>query len=203
MRTHQTIDPLIASVEFRCEPVIIRVNEFTEESAKDFTEQMRAACNSGQPVLPVVIDSYGGSIDSLFAMLADINAFKEIKPVATIAVGKAMSCGAALLTFGSPGYRYADANSRIMIHEVATVDGGKTTDFASSSEELQRVNEHLFALMSCAAKKKSNYFVKQISRRKNADWFLTAQEAQKIGIVDHIGQPILRRTVQVTYDFSL
>lgn len=163
---------------------------------------MRAACNSEQPVLPIVIDSYGGSVDALFAMLADINSFKQYKPVATIAVGKAMSCGSALLAFGTPGYRYADENARIMIHEVASMDAGKSSDIASSSEELRRVNDHLFRLMSAAAGKKSDFFLKKIAKRQNVDWYLTAHEAQRLGFVDQIGLPILTRSVKVEWTFG-
>ena len=45
-------------------PVIIRVRNFNEAAAKTFTEQMAKAHNTGQPVIPVIIDSYGGAVYS-------------------------------------------------------------------------------------------------------------------------------------------
>ena len=45
-------------------PVIIRVRKFDETSAKEFSFSMNKAQNSGQPIIPVVIDSYGGQVYS-------------------------------------------------------------------------------------------------------------------------------------------
>ena len=72
----------IKEVELRHNPVIIRVNKFDEESAKDFASQMSLAHNTGQSVIPVVIDSYGGQVYALMSMISAIKA-SEL-PVATI-----------------------------------------------------------------------------------------------------------------------
>ena len=63
------IDPRIKELELRNNPVIIRVNKFTEESAADFATQMSIAHNTGQSVIPIVIDSYGGQVYSLMSMI--------------------------------------------------------------------------------------------------------------------------------------
>ena len=54
------VDKQIKEIELRSNPVIVRVNKFDEESAKDFATQISLAHNTGQKVIPVVIDSYGG-----------------------------------------------------------------------------------------------------------------------------------------------
>ena len=56
-------------------PVIIRVNKFDEASAKSFSVLMRKAHNSGQTVIPIIIDSYGGQVYSLMSMISDILVF--------------------------------------------------------------------------------------------------------------------------------
>ena len=91
-------DSKIKELELKSSPVIIRVNEFTEESAKEFANKMAAAHNTGQKVIPIIIDSYGGQVYSLMSMIGSINS-SEL-PVATIIEGKAMSCGAILFTSG-------------------------------------------------------------------------------------------------------
>ena len=53
------ISPLIKEVELRKPPLIIRVNKFDDDSAKKFADEMALAHNTGQKVIPVVIDSYG------------------------------------------------------------------------------------------------------------------------------------------------
>ena len=56
------ISPLLKDVELRNAPIIIRVNKFTEDSAKKFHNEMARAHSTGQKIIPVVIDSYGGQV---------------------------------------------------------------------------------------------------------------------------------------------
>ena len=87
-------------------PVIIRVSEITELTAKEFSKQMTDAYNTGQDVIPIVIDSFGGDAYALLSMLSDIESSKL--PIVTVCVGKAMSAGAILLAHGIPGGRFID-----------------------------------------------------------------------------------------------
>ena len=80
-----TISPLLKEVELRKPPIIVKVNKFTEESAKRFHQDMAMAHNSGQKVIPIVIDSYGGQVYSLMSMISAIQAAEL--PVATIVEG--------------------------------------------------------------------------------------------------------------------
>ena len=97
MKYISKVSPLIKEFELRKNPIIIRVNKFNDESAKKFSSEMALAHNTGQSIIPIVIDSYGGEVYSLMAM---ISAIKDAEmPVATIVEGKAMSCGAVLFTF--------------------------------------------------------------------------------------------------------
>ena len=63
------ISPLVRELELKHNPMIIRVNKFDEDSAKKFSQDIAAAHNSGQKVIPVVIDSYGGQVYSLMSMI--------------------------------------------------------------------------------------------------------------------------------------
>ena len=121
----------IKAVELRVDPVIIRVNKFDEESAKEFTDLMSRAQNTGQSVIPLVIDSYGGQVYSLMAMISAIKASRV--PVATIIEGKAMSCGAILFSFGAEGKRYMDPDATLMIQD------RKSTRLNSSHIPLSRM----------------------------------------------------------------
>ena len=78
----RTLDRNIKSVELRSSPVIIRVNKFDEKSAKEFAEDIAKAHNTGQSIIPVIIDSYGGQVYSLMSMVASIK--NSELPVATI-----------------------------------------------------------------------------------------------------------------------
>lgn len=200
LRLSSIIPNEISTLEFRHNFGVIRVSEFTEDSAKAFSEEMREAHASGQPVIPVIIDSYGGQVDSLNSMISDIR--HSEKPVATITVGKAMSCGAVLLSAGTLGYRYADPLARIMIHEVASGDYGKTADLKVSTEETDALNIRMLQMLARNCNKRPDYFIKLMAKRKNTDWFMTADEAKSHGLVEKLFVPKLTREVKIEYTFG-
>ena len=70
------VSPLIKDIELRSEPVIITVNKFDEESANEFATLISAAQNTGQSIVPVVIDSYGGEAYALLSMIASLKSSK-------------------------------------------------------------------------------------------------------------------------------
>ena len=161
---------------------------------------MALAHNTGQKVIPVVIDSYGGQVYSLMSMIAAIkNA--EI-PVATIVEGKAMSCGAVLLTFGTEGYRFTDSDSTIMIHDVSSMEWGKVEELKASAKEADRLNDKIYTMMARNCGKKDDYFLKIADKKKHADWFLDADEAKSHNIVNNIRVPKLHIDVSVNIDFE-
>lgn len=182
------------------QPVVIQVNKFTEDSVKDFITQLSNAHNTGQPVIPIVIDSYGGNVHALLAMLAELE--NSILPVATIAVGKAMSAGAILLAHGNHGYRFIDESATVMIHEVGSSAWGKLEDMKTSVKETTRLNRLIFEKLTRACgHKDKNYFFKLIDKKRNTDWYLDAVEALKHKLVDHIGVPYF--SVEVKTNMSL
>ena len=104
---------------------------FDEKSAQEFSEKMSDAHNTGQPVIPIVIDSYGGQVYALMTMISAIK-HSEV-PIATIVEGKAMSCGAVLFTFGETGMRYMDPDATLMIHDVSSMDWGKVEELKAGA----------------------------------------------------------------------
>lgn len=200
MKWTSTISPLIKEIELRKQPVIIRVNKFDEDSANKFQLEIAQAHNTGQKVIPVIIDSYGGQVYSLMTMISAIK-HAEI-PVATIVEGKAMSCGAVLLTFGEEGMRFADPDATVMIHDVSSVNHGKIEELKSSTEEAGRLDDKIFTMMARNCGKKDDFFKKKVFNKKHADWFLDAQEAKKYGIVNHLRVPKININVSVDIDFE-
>ena len=149
------VSPLIKEFELRKPPVIVRVNKFTEDSAKKFYHEMALAHSTGQKVIPIVIDSYGGQVYSLMTMISAIEA--SDLPVATIVEGKAMSCGAVLLSFGEQGMRFADPNATVMIHDVSSGGWGKIEELKADVAEAERLDEKIFTMMARNCGKKDDY----------------------------------------------
>lgn len=200
MHWTSNIDPKIKEIELRKQPVIIRVNKFDEDSAKKFAAELAQAHNTGQKVIPVVIDSYGGQVYSLMAMISAIK-HSEL-PVATIVEGKAMSCGAILFSFGTQGYRYMDPDATVMIHDVSSMDMGKVEELKAGAMEADRLNQIVYKMMAQNCGKKDDYFLKIVDKKKHADWFLDANETKKHGMANHLRVPKVSIKVSVDIDFE-
>jgi ATP-dependent Clp protease protease subunit len=194
------ISPLLKEYELRKSPIIIRVNKFDEESSKKFIEQMALAHNTGQKVIPVSIDSYGGQVYSLMSMIAAVK-HAEL-PVAMIVEGKAMSCGAILFSFGTDGYRFMDPNATVMIHDVSSMDMGKVEELKAGALEADRLNQIVYKMMAQNCGKKDDYFLKIVDKKKHADWFLSAAEAKKHGLANHLRIPKFHIKLSVDIDFE-
>jgi ATP-dependent Clp protease, protease subunit len=200
MKWISNISPLVKEIELRKNPIIIRVNKFDEKSAKEFQDQMSLAHNTGQKVIPVIIDSYGGQVYSLMAM---VSAIKHAElPVATIVEGKAMSCGAILFSFGEQGLRFMDPDATLMIHDVSSMEHGKVEEIKASAEETERLNQKVYTMMARNCGKKDDYFLKLVHKKSHADWFLDANETKKHGLANQLRIPKLNISVSIDIDFE-
>ena len=173
----------------------ILVNEFSEYGVKCFKADFDDIKHSNLPIIPILIDSFGGEIYSLLAML-DILATAD-RPVATIALGKAMSCGSILLASGSKGLRFIGPHSTVMIHDAGSVSFGKIEDLKADVGEAERLNIKIFGILNEKCGKKAGYFQKIVAEKKHANWYLTPEEALKHGVVDKIGIPTIDSGFQI------
>ena len=195
-----TVDPVIRAKhnELLDMPVVVVVTTFNDEGVKNFREDMEKAHHTGQPLIPVLIDSYGGSVYGCLDMVSHVK--KSELPVHTIITGKAMSAGAIL--FGMGKTRWMSEHSTLMLHDAATWTGGKTEEVKSDAKELERLNKLIFSLLAQNCGQKEDYFDKIIHEKGHADWFLTAKEAKRHKICTHIGVPELKVHVGVSYNFE-
>ena len=183
-----TPSALLKEVKFRSEslPVVIRVNKFDEKAAEDFSKAVARAQNTGQPVLPVIIDSYGGQVYSLMSMISDIQHSRI--PVATIVQGKAMSCGAILFSFGVDGMRY--------------MDWGKVEEVKVSAQETDRLNKKIYTMMAKNCGHHEDYFLDIVHEKGHADWFLDAKECQRHKLANKLKVPEMKIGVKVQFEFK-
>ena len=193
--------PLLKDYDLREDlPVVIRVRGFNESAAKDFSEKMAKAHNTGQPVVPVIIDSYGGQVYSLLSMVSDIQ--NSELPVATIVQGKAMSCGAILFSFGQKGMRYMDPHATVMIHDVSTGAWGKVEEIKADAKEAERLNQKVYHMMAKNCGKSKTYFLKMIHEKGHADWYLDADDCLEHGLANSIGVPKFNIDIKVDITFD-
>jgi len=126
------------------------------------------------------INSPGGSVS---AGLAIYDTMQFIKPdVSTLCVGLAASMGAFLLAAGSKGKRYCLPNSRVMIHQPSGGFQGQASDVEIHAKEILYLRQRLNELMA----RHTGQPVEHIARDTERDNFLSADEAQKYGIIDKV-----------------
>jgi len=181
-------------------PVVARVNKFDEPTAKAFSSVVSKAQNTGQPVLPIIIDSYGGEVYSLMSMISNI--YHSSIPVATIIEGKAMSCGAILFSFGHEGMRYMDPDATLMIHDVSSMSWGKIEEIKASTEEANRLNKKIYEMMAKNCGHPSNYFLDIIHEKGHADWYLDVDQCQEHNLANHAYVPEFKIDARVEFDFG-
>jgi ATP-dependent Clp protease protease subunit len=167
----------------------IYVTKFDDTAVKDFyTSFVKLESNPKVKIIPIIINSYGGEVYSLLAMLDVLSS--STKTICTVATGKAMSCGSVLLAAGTPGYRYMGENAQVMIHEVSSWTVGKTTEIKEDAKNTERLNNLLLTKLAQLCKKKdAKFFHKTLKSRTNLDWYLSGPECKKLGLVDLVGMP--------------
>lgn len=180
-------------------PVIVHVKNFTQASASAFASEVASAHTTGQDVIPVVIDSYGGYLHALLHMVDTIK--QSELPVATICQGVAMSCGALLLMYGTQDMRYASPRATIMLHDVSAMSWGKLHDVETGAVETRRLSDLIWKEADENCGHKSGYFEKLLHKNHHSNWYLTPEEAKKHGIIKHIGIPAYQ--VEATLKYSL
>ncbi|MBC8318359.1 MAG: ATP-dependent Clp endopeptidase proteolytic subunit ClpP [Desulfobulbaceae bacterium] len=126
------------------------------------------------------INSPGGVVT---AGLAIYDTMKYIKcDIATLCMGQAASMGAFLLSAGTKGKRYALPNSRILIHQPMGGYQGQATDIDIHAREILRMREDLNKLLA----EHTGQTLKKIRVDTERDYFMSAEEAKKYGIVDKV-----------------
>ncbi len=126
------------------------------------------------------INSPGGSVTATLAMIDTMN---HIKPdVSTVCIGVAASGGAWLLSAGAKGKRFALPNAEIMIHQPSGGAEGQATDIEISARHILATRERLNKIMA----KNTGQPLERIEKDMERDFFMTAEEAKKYGIVDQV-----------------
>ena len=130
--------------------------------------------------IQLYINSPGGSVT---AGMAIYDTMQYVKPdVSTICIGMAASMGAFLLAAGQIGKRYALPNSEIMIHQPLGGTQGQTTDIEIHAKRMVQIKEKLNQILA----DRTGQSYKKIAADTERDLFMSAEAAQKYGLVDEI-----------------
>jgi ATP-dependent Clp protease, protease subunit len=130
--------------------------------------------------IAMYINSPGGSVS---AGLGIVDTMNHIKPdVATVCVGMAASMGSIILSQGAKGKRSILQNAEVMIHQPWGGAQGQASDIEITARHILKTRETLNKMLA----KATNKPLTQIQKDTDRDFFMTAEESVKYGIVDKI-----------------
>lgn len=126
------------------------------------------------------INSPGGVVTAGFAIYDTMNYIKC--DVCTICVGLAASMGAFLLSSGKKGKRFALPNSEVMIHQPLGGAQGQASDIAIQAKHIIKTKNKINEILA----KNTSQPLDRITRDTDRDFYMSAEEALKYGLIDKI-----------------
>jgi len=130
--------------------------------------------------ITIYFNSPGGSV---FAGLGIYDVMSYVKPdIVTINTGLSASMAAVLLASGQKGKRYSLKHARTMIHQPMGGVQGQASDIEITAREIKKLKNELYEILS----KASGQPKKKIEKDADRDYWMTAEEAKKYGLVDII-----------------
>ena len=134
-------------------------------------------------VLTILINSPGGSVTDGLAIYDTMNMLQC--HVRTICVGMAASMGAFLLSGGARGKRRSLPHAEIMIHQPLGGAHGQASDVIIAAKHMEHTRRKLNTILAMNTGKT----IQRIAKDTDRDNIMSAPEALKYGIIDHILVP--------------
>ncbi len=161
--------------------IIMLTGEISDESADLLIAQLfYLEAEDQKKDVYFYINSPGGIVTAGMA-LYDVMQFISC-PVSTICLGQSASMAAVLLAAGAKGKRLALPHSRILIHQPLGGTSGQATDIQIQAKEIMRTRETLNEILC----KHTGQSMEVIRRDTERDFFLSAEEAVKYGLIDQV-----------------
>lgn len=130
--------------------------------------------------IQLYINSPGGSVTAGLAILDTMN---FVKPdVSTVCVGVAASMGSIILSAGKKGKRFILPNSEVMIHQPWGGVQGQAADIEITAKHILSTRDRLNKILA----ENTGKDLAQVEKDVDRDFFMTAQEAKKYGIIDQV-----------------
>jgi ATP-dependent Clp protease protease subunit len=128
--------------------------------------------------IKIYINSPGGSVSSALAIYDTMQYIRC--DVQTICVGIAASAAALLLSSGKKGKRFVLPNAEVMIHQVMGGTQGQASDINIHAQHILKTKEKLNGILA----KNTGQKIAKVEKDSDRDYFMSAEEAVKYGIVD-------------------
>lgn len=130
--------------------------------------------------ISIYVNSPGGSVSAGLAIIDTMNHVKN--SISTVCVGIAASMGAVILSAGEKGKRFALPNAEVMIHQPLGGVEGQATDIEITAKHILKTKENLLKILA----KNSGQPLAKIEKDGDRDFYMSAEEAKKYGIIDKV-----------------
>ncbi|MFC1802251.1 ATP-dependent Clp protease proteolytic subunit [Patescibacteria group bacterium] len=166
------------------ERIIFIYGQIQDETINTFIAQLLfLEAEDPKKDITLYVNSPGGSV---MAGLALIDTMNHIKPdVSTICTGMAASMGSVILASGTKGKRFALPNSEVMIHQPWGGFQGQVSDLEITTKQFVKHKKKLTEMLTKATGQDYDKLEQDMDR----DYYMSADEAKKYGIVDTVLKP--------------
>ncbi len=130
--------------------------------------------------IKLYVNSPGGVVTSALAIYDTIQYVQC--DIVTICTGLAASAAALLLTAGTKGKRFMLPNSEAMLHQIMGGAQGQASEIAISAKHILNLKKRLNKILAHHTGRN----LQQIEKDTDRDFYLSAQDAVKYGLVDKI-----------------
>ncbi len=161
--------------------IILCQGEVDDELAESVTAQLLylEAEDKDKPIT-LIVSGPGGSVTAGLSIIDTMN--MVACPVLTIVSGEVASMDAMIALSGTKGKRKMMPHARYMLHSVSSGMKANVHDMKITLEEVTRIQDMLMNMIAEA----SNKDVEEVKKDCERDFWMSAEQAVKYGIVDEI-----------------
>jgi len=161
--------------------IVFLAGPITDPVANSIIAQMLfLASKDPNKDIQLYINTPGGSVT---AGMAIYDTMQYVKPnISTVCIGLAASMGATLLAAGEKGKRFALPNSQVLLHQVAGGVTGAAVEIEITAKQIVKIKEKLNNILA----KHTGQPLEKIEKDTDRDFYLSAEEAKKYGIIDEV-----------------
>ena len=163
------------------ERIIFLAGPVTDMNANVVIAQMLyLASKDSKRDIKLYINSPGGSVTAGLAIYDTMQFLKC--PVSTICIGLTASMAAVILAAGTKGKRFSLPNAEILLHQVAGGMQGQAADIEITAKQIMHMKEKLNKILSLH----TGQPLAKMEKDTDRDFYLTAEEAKKYGLIDEV-----------------
>ena len=161
--------------------IIFLAGPITDGVANSVIAQMLfLASKDPKKDIQLYINTPGGMVTSGLAIYDTMQYVKS--DISTVCIGMAASMGATILAAGKKGKRFALPNAEILLHQVAGGISGEAVEIEITAKQIVKIKEKLNAILA----KHTGQPMATVEKDTDRDFYLSADEAKKYGIIDTV-----------------